>query len=264
MPEIDQHTEILEDHEPLLELRDAYDAADWAAFHSLVQELSEELANEYRAKIQEKVCRWATATGALRFYDRPPVRAYIQAKMLYRDGFYEATIMVSRSIAEMMCYDCLDGAAHPFGTIQQVERKCFRDLIKWLASNDSRITPKVFDNLNSLYDIGNNYVHPKAGQNAKEDSLKALNLIGIAVFEVYGVTSSQEWIGRAIRTPYTDFPDICGGTNLYLTAFTSPEAALKHYHRHKRPEPDAAHETIILEGEVEKSEQGTTTDLPRE
>jgi hypothetical protein len=263
MPEIDQHTEILEDHEPLLELRDAYDAADWTAFHGLVRELSEDLANEYRAKIQEKVCRWATATGALRFYDRPPARAYIQAKMLYRDGFYDATIMVSRSIAEMICYDRLDGASHPFGTIQQVERKCFRDLIKWLASNDHRITPKVFDDLNSLYDLGNNYVHPKAGQNAKDDSLKALNLIGAAVFQIYGVKSSDEWIGRALRTPYTDYPDICGGANFCLTVFTSPQAAVAHYLRHKRGEQDAAGVTII-EGQVEKAEPDTLADRPRE
>jgi hypothetical protein len=48
--------------------------------------------------------------------------------MLYRDGFYEATIMVSRSIAEMICSDRLDGVAHPFGSMQQVERKCFREM----------------------------------------------------------------------------------------------------------------------------------------
>lgn len=128
MPEIDQHTGVIEDHEPLLELKEAHDTGDWQAFHGLVNELSEDLANEYRTKIQDKVCRWSTATCVLRFYDRPPARAYIQAKMLYRDGYYEATIMVSRSIAEMVCYDRLDGLAHPFGTPEQVERRCFRDL----------------------------------------------------------------------------------------------------------------------------------------
>ena len=152
--------------------------------------------------------------------------------MLYRDGFYEATIMVSRSIAEMICYDRFDGAAHPFGTVQQVERKCFRDLIKWLAANDHRITTKVFNNLNSLYDLGNNYVHPKSSQNPKDDALKALHLIGESVFEVYGLKSYNEMVGRTIRTPYTDFPDICGGGNFLLVAFTSPLGALEHGHRH--------------------------------
>ncbi|WP_143393242.1 hypothetical protein [Fimbriiglobus ruber] len=212
MPEIDQQTEILEDYEPLLDLNAAFESRNRPAFDGILHGLADELANEYRAKIEEKVRRWATATRVGWFYDRAPVRAYIQVKMMYRDGFYEATIMVSRSIAEMICYDRLDGVAHPFGSIQQVERRCFRDLIRWLASNDSRITTKVFDNLNSLYDLGNKYVHPKSGQNAKDDSLKALYLIGESVFEVYGVKSHAEMLGRTLRTPYADFPDICGGT----------------------------------------------------
>lgn len=232
MADIDAHTEILEDYEPLLDLKAAFEAGNRPAFDGVLRELADELANEYRTKIEEKVCRWATATVVLRFYDRPPVRAYIQAKMLYRDGFYEATIMVSRSIAEMICYDRLDGLAHPFGTAQQIERKGFRDLIKWLVANDHRITTKVFDNLNSLYDIGNNYVHPKTGQNAKDDSLRALYLIGESVFEVYGVKPLDELVGRTIRTPYTDYPDICSGTNFLLTGFTSLEAAIEHS-RHK-------------------------------
>ena len=147
----------------------------------------------------------------------------------------EATIMVARSIAEMICYDRLDGTAHPFGTLQQVERKCFRELIKWLAANDHRITSKVFDNLNSLCDLGNNYVHPKAGQNAKEDSFRALQLIGESVFEVYGVKSLDELMGRSLRTPYADYPDICGGRNFGVTVFASPKAAMEHQRHINRP-----------------------------
>ena len=65
----------------------------------------------------------ATATVAQRFDDTAATRAYIQAKMLYRDGFYEATIMVARSIAEMFCYDRLDRMTNPFGTREQIERR---------------------------------------------------------------------------------------------------------------------------------------------
>lgn len=232
MSEIDQQTEIIEDFEPLLELRAAFDAGNQPAFDGIFQELKDALANEYREKIADKVLRWANATAVLRFYDRPPARAYIQAKMLYRDGFYEAAIMVSRSIAEMICYDRLEGAAHPFGSTEQIERKWFRELIKWLSTNDARITNKVFDNLNELYDLGNNYVHPKGGQNSKVDSLKSLHLIGEAVFEIYGIKSVEEIMGRKVKTPYADYPDICGGTNFWLSGFISPEAALADKHRH--------------------------------
>jgi hypothetical protein len=155
--------------------------------------------------------------------------------MLYRDGFYEATIMVSRSIAEMICYDHLDRAQHPFGTREQVERKNFRQLIDWLHNNDERITTKVFDKLNDLYDLGNNYVHPKSGQNPKDDSLKALHMIGESVFELYGVKTVAEMVGKTIRTPYTDLPDICSGQNFMLEAFLSPEAAWEDAVHHENP-----------------------------
>ena len=228
-------TEILEDYEPLIELRNAYERGDKQTFDGVLAEISSELADEYRAKIEDKVKRWATATVVQRFDDTAATRAYIQAKMLYRDGFYEATIMIARSIAEMFCYDRLDRMPNPFGTREQIEQKNFRPLLKWLNENDPSVNSKVFDNLNSLYDLGNNYVHPKAGYDAKEDSLKALHLIGESLFEVYGIRGIDELVGKKLRTPYSDFPDICGGHNFWLVGFTSPEAALEHGRRYQNP-----------------------------
>ena len=133
--------------------------------------------------------------------------------------------MVSKSIAEMICYDRLDRVQHPFGTREQVERKNFRQLIDWLLNNDGTVTLKVFNSLSALYDLGNQYIHPKSGQNPKDDSLKALHLIGESVFEIYGVKTVGEMVGKGIRTPYTDFPDICSGQNFMLEVFLTPEAA---------------------------------------
>jgi hypothetical protein len=90
------------------------------------------------------------------------------------------------------------------------------------------VSQRVFTNLSALYDLGNNYVHPKAGHDAKEDSLKALHLIGESLFEIYGVRGIDDLIGKKLRTPYSDFPDICGGHNFWLIGFVSPEAALEH------------------------------------
>src|SRR5438046_3213879 len=131
--------EILEDYEPLVELRSAFERGDKQTLDGLLAEISSELVDEYSAKIEEKVTRWASATVALRFHDTAATRTYIQAKMLYRDGFYEATIMVARSIAEMFCYDRLDRIPNPFGTRQQVEQKNFRRLLKWLSENDRSV-----------------------------------------------------------------------------------------------------------------------------
>lgn len=228
MTDIDHRTGVIEDYEPLAEIREAFHAGAREVFERTLRSLADELASEYRANIEEKICRWATSTIVLRFYDRPPPRAYIQAKMLYRDGFYEATIMVARSTAEMVCYDRLDGLQHPFGTVQQVEKRGFRELVRWLVGNDQRLTQTAFDRLNALYDLGNNYVHPKAGQNAKDDSLKALHLLGEAIFEVYGVKSIDDLVGRTMKTPYADYPDICSGSNFLLSGFLTPEAATAH------------------------------------
>jgi hypothetical protein len=115
--------------------------------------------------------------------------------------------------------------SHPFGTREQIEQKKFRPLLRWLFENDASVSQRVFTNLNALYDLGNNYVHPKAGHDAKEDSLKALHLIGESLFEIYGVRGIDDLIGKKLRTPYSDFPDICGGHNFWLIGFASPQTA---------------------------------------
>ncbi len=70
-----------------------------------------------------------------------------------------------------------------------------------------------------------------------------LRLVGEAVFEVYGIKSTEEMTGKTIRTPYDDFPDICGGTNFYIEGFTSIEAAMnynsRHHHLHKETSHDS-------------------------
>lgn len=84
MSEIDQQTEIIEDFEPLLELRGAYEAGNQSAFDGVLSELKDALANEYREKIGDKVLRWASATVVQRFYDRPPPRIYTSKNALSR------------------------------------------------------------------------------------------------------------------------------------------------------------------------------------
>jgi hypothetical protein len=254
MQSTNKSNEVIEDYEPLLELRAAFENGDKQAFEGVLEEISTELADEYRVKIDDKVKRWASATVALRFEDAAPTRVYIQAKMLYRDGFYEATIMVARSIAEMFCYDRIDRVPNPFGGRDEIERKNFRSLLRWLHENDSSVNDTVFKNLNSLYDLGNNYVHPKAGH-AKEDSLKALHLIGESLFEVYGVRGIDDLIGKTVRTPYADFPDICGGHNFLLFAFTSPQAALEHSRRHYKSKKDL--DRLHSKAVIGKSEKPT-------
>jgi hypothetical protein len=225
MSEIDQNTEVLEDFELLLQARDALTNGNSSAYEEISAEIGTELAAEYKTQLGKKVRRWVEATVVPRFFDRGPVRYYIQAKMLYRDGFYEATIMLCRSTAEMICYERLDGAAHPFGTVQDVERRNFRELLRWLRDNDARVEDKSFQCLNDLYDIGNNYIHPKSGMAPAVDSLKSLHLLGESLLIIYGVKGIKDLVGRRVRSAYLDFPDINSGQNFLLAAFATPQDA---------------------------------------
>lgn len=234
MSEIDQSTEVLEDFELLLQARDALASGNPSAYEEISAEIGRELAAEYKTQLDKKVRRWVEATVVSRFFDRGPVRYYTQAKMLYRDVFYEATIMLCRSTAEMICYDRLDGAAHPFGSVQQVEKRNFRDLLRWIHDNDARIDAKCFQNLNDLYDIGNNYIHPKSGMTPTSDSLKSLHLLGESLFIIYGVKGIKDLVGRRVRSAYLDFPDINSGQNFLLTAFATPQAAEEDALRSRR------------------------------
>ena len=225
--------EILEDFEPLLEARQALLHGDKRRYDKIAAEIEKELAAEYCTQLPKKIHRWVDATVVQYFDDAPPVRFYIQAKMLFRDGFYEATVMLCRSTAEMICYDRLDGATHPFGSAEQVEKTNFRKLLKWLHENDEKVDKTCFDGLNRLYDIGNNYVHPKAGQDPPEDSIEALHCLGPALSIIYGLKGVEEMIGRTVRSPYCDFPDINSGMNFMLTAFATPPAVVEHANRHK-------------------------------
>ena len=84
-------------------------------FECTYERLKNDLKDHYVENIDEKISRWISITKAPYFHDVIPVRFYIQAKMLYREGFYEAAISVSRSIAEMICYEELANKPHPFG-----------------------------------------------------------------------------------------------------------------------------------------------------
>ena len=69
--------------------------------------IAKALKEEYSENIDEKIKRWVSVTHIPYFENAKPVIYHIQAKMLYRDGFYEASIALSRFVCEMICYDLL-------------------------------------------------------------------------------------------------------------------------------------------------------------
>jgi len=142
---------IILEYEELFKIKKFYeemkkDSKMQMPFECTYERLKDDLKNQYTENIGEKISRWINITKVPYFYDVLPVRFYIQAKMLYRDGFYEAAISVSRSICEMICYEELAKIPHPFGdlTIPDKHSPSFSVLKQYLLMPKT-IEKKIFE-----------------------------------------------------------------------------------------------------------------------
>ena len=222
---------ILQEYEYLIGARAALARGDSDSYESFLSDICKDVSGEYKANLNKKIKRWIDVTRAHYWWQSQSVEFYIQAKMLYRDAFFEATIMMARSVCEMVCYELLEKVPHPFGSPEDVEKINFRKLIRFLR-DDAEVLPKgSFDLMNEIYDIGNNYVHPKANQNPKEDSKTCLLKLGEALWQIFGTTSSDFQTGVTIKTAYTAFPDICSSYGFWMDLFVTSEAAEKESRR---------------------------------
>lgn len=124
---------IIAEFEELLKVKEFHRDKNWLAFDATVQAVLRALSIEYNGNLKAKLDRWVSVTNARYFKHSLPVSYYFQSKMLYRDGFYEAAIILTRSICEMICYDRLVNIPHPFGSYEQLELENFRTLVKFIA-----------------------------------------------------------------------------------------------------------------------------------
>jgi hypothetical protein len=222
MSEID-HSVILQEYELLIGAGMALERGDQKSYESFRIDIRTDLKEEYLGNLDEKIDRWLDVTRVMHFREARPVEFYMQAKLLYRDGFYEAAIMLARSIAEMICYESLQTLSHPFGTQEEIERQNFRRLAKFLHDDAHHIDDRIYVLLNSIYDIGNNYVHPKANKQAKQDARQCMMLIGESIDSLYGVRHFK--VGTHFKNAYASFPDICRGMHLGVFVFKTPALA---------------------------------------
>lgn len=153
---------IIAEFEELLKVKEFHKEGNWLALDNTHQAILKALSLEYNGNLKNKVDRWINVTNARYFQYSLPVTYYFQSKMLYRDGFYEAAIILTRSICEMICYDYLLKIDHPFGTYQQMELENFRTLVKFLA------LPKKFEK----NEFENNIV-PKIASLADQNLIKS-------------------------------------------------------------------------------------------
>lgn len=142
---MEKRFDIISDFEELLKLKEFLKEKKFDAYECTYEMISRSIKNEYIANVESKIERWVNISHVLYFKDVLPVRFYFQAKMLYRDGYYEAAITMSRAICEMICYDLLNHTPHPFGDLEKIDRPIFRTLVNYLAI-PKRIEKSAFEN----------------------------------------------------------------------------------------------------------------------
>jgi hypothetical protein len=130
---MDKNEIIAAEYEQLLKVKEFHNEKKWLPFENTLQGISKAISREYNGNLGDKVDRWVSISNARYFRRSLPVSYYFQAKMLYRDGFYEAAIVLSRSICEMICYDFLSRISHPFGSYENLEMENFRNLARFLG-----------------------------------------------------------------------------------------------------------------------------------
>jgi hypothetical protein len=130
---MDSSDVIICEYEQLIKIKEFHRDNEWDAYRWTYQRVIKDIEREYMGSIKEKLNRWVSITNARHFKNAPGVLFYFLAKMLFRDGYYEAGIAVARSICEMVCYDFLTKESHPFGTNEEIEQTLFGVLSKFLA-----------------------------------------------------------------------------------------------------------------------------------
>lgn len=191
------------------------------AYDNTRERLKNDLKNQYFENIDEKINRWISVTKVPYFEENLAIPYYIQAKMLYRDGFYEAAISVSRSICEMICFLELSKITHPFGdlTIEDKHSPSFSVLKQFLLLPKRiskkeflhNIIPNIVDHeskdkdsnfLKSSYELNrlDQYYYLKIGNAKKDENLnrfiKIFKSVNYVNFETFtdNVLKSLEFI----------------------------------------------------------------------
>lgn len=109
-------------------------------------QIKEALGDEYVKNIDEKIERWINVTKVEYFYNKLPIVPYFEAKMLFRDGYFESVVSMCRIICEMICVDIIKTISHPFGANEDIEQESFRVLLKFSAI-PKKLTTSEFDKI---------------------------------------------------------------------------------------------------------------------
>lgn len=144
-------------------------------------------------------------------YDTKSVKLYHQAKELYCLGYFESAIMVCRATAEYLANEIFVEQVDIHGereTIEQIAEDIdFRKIVNNFLYSPKR--PKKFidessKNLfNSLYDLGNKWIHPNLSKQKKleidAESKKAIEMLRELINSLRGVLIDYQIEKRALK-----------------------------------------------------------------
>lgn len=126
------------------------------------------------------------------------VHLFEQAERLYCFGLFDSAIMVSRSTAEYIASELLRenlSVIKDEGLLKNfiVDSIDFRKIVNDFLYKNKIISKEIRKNFNDLYELGNNYVHPKSKSlNPEEDALKAVTFLGNLISSLRNVLNEYD------------------------------------------------------------------------
>lgn len=147
------------------------------------------------------------------YYDTPSVALYDQAKDLYCLGYFVSTIMVCRSTAEYLAYEIFIEEVELDGEREILEaiaggldfRKIVNDFLHNKKNGYQIIDSKTHDLFNKLYDLGNQWIHPKKvkkGIRIEDEALTAIEVLGSLLSSLRDVMNDYDISeGKFIKKP---------------------------------------------------------------
>lgn len=122
-------------------------------------------------------------------YSTKSVKLYHQAKDLYCLGYFESAIMVCRATAEYLAFEIFVERIDIKGDRERIEqiaesldfRKIVNDFLCPSKSSNMLIDGSSKKLFNSLYDLGNRWIHPKqskqTGLKVESEAKKAVDML---------------------------------------------------------------------------------------
>ncbi len=175
------------------------------------KELSDELIiSIYSSRAQQDskalIQRFRITTELGMSHNTPSVRLFHEARDLFVLGYFKSTIMVCRSTAEYLAYELFISFTDMGGSREEIEKTAenlnFRKIVNDHLFKETNPLIENKNNskelFNSLYTLGNNWVHPKIIQRdlnveiQAEEALRMLReLINVEmnVLNDYGISN---------------------------------------------------------------------------